>query len=99
MLPHVQIMLEALVVHATQDIQEMVSFAMVTIFIINVLFPNFNFYLFLDNNECTLGTHNCAPGIATCTNIPGSFTCACNEGYDGDGVTCEGKSFLYYENK
>jgi hypothetical protein len=25
---------------------------------------------------------------ATCTNIPGSFTCACNPGYHGDGFTC-----------
>ena len=37
-----------------------------------------------------MGTHNCAPGIATCTNTVGSFTCACNEGYDGDGVSCNG---------
>lgn len=30
----------------------------------------------------------CDPN-ATCTNTAGSFTCACNEGYTGDGLTCE----------
>ncbi|XP_072017209.1 uncharacterized protein [Amphiura filiformis] len=38
--------------------------------------------------RCTLGTDNCDINAA-CTNIPvGSFTCACNAGYKGDGVTC-----------
>ena len=26
--------------------------------------------------------------MGVCTSSPGSFTCACNPGYDGDGVTC-----------
>ncbi|XP_066287644.1 fibropellin-1-like [Branchiostoma lanceolatum] len=25
---------------------------------------------------------------ASCTNVPGSFTCSCNAGYTGDGVSC-----------
>ena len=45
--------------------------------------------LFSDNNECTLGTNNCHNN-ATCTNTDGSFTCACNTGYTGNGVTCTG---------
>ncbi|NNC02088.1 DUF4215 domain-containing protein [Corallococcus exiguus] len=40
-----------------------------------------------DIDECAAGTDNCNQD-ATCTNIGGSFTCACNAGYEGDGVTC-----------
>ena len=45
---------------------------------------------FLDNNECVDGTNNCHAN-ATCTNTDGSFTCACNTGYSGNGVTCTGR--------
>ena len=41
----------------------------------------------VDVNECATGTDNCNDN-ATCTNTEGSFTCACNAGYQGDGVTC-----------
>ncbi|XP_072030186.1 CUB and sushi domain-containing protein 1-like [Amphiura filiformis] len=40
-----------------------------------------------DIDECTLGTDNCDTNAA-CNNTVGSFTCACNAGYHGDGVTC-----------
>ena len=45
----------------------------------------------IDINECTAGTHNCHPTLATCTNTPGSFTCQCIAGFNGDGVTCTSK--------
>ncbi|XP_035677024.1 mucin-5AC-like [Branchiostoma floridae] len=38
-------------------------------------------------DECAYGSHNCSPD-ATCTDTVGSFTCACNPGYSGDGLTC-----------
>ncbi|PKN44429.1 MAG: hypothetical protein CVU59_11655, partial [Deltaproteobacteria bacterium HGW-Deltaproteobacteria-17] len=40
-----------------------------------------------DDDECTLGTDNCSAN-ATCTNTLGGFSCACNAGFSGDGVTC-----------
>eukprot|EP00058_Branchiostoma_floridae_P002560 XP_002588048.1 hypothetical protein BRAFLDRAFT_83028 [Branchiostoma floridae] len=40
-----------------------------------------------DEDECTLQTNNCDEH-ATCTNTPGSYTCACLEGFSGDGYTC-----------
>lgn len=39
-----------------------------------------------NDDECTAGTHNCDANAA-CTDTGGSFTCACNNGYTGDGVT------------
>lgn len=36
-------------------------------------------------NECTDFTHECAPH-ATCNDVDGSYTCACNYGFQGDGV-------------
>ncbi|TNF31813.1 MAG: hypothetical protein EP329_11810, partial [Deltaproteobacteria bacterium] len=40
-----------------------------------------------DIDECAAGSDNCDAN-ATCTNTVGAFTCACNDGYEGDGVTC-----------
>jgi len=40
----------------------------------------------LDVDECTNGSDNCDIN-ATCTNVPGSFTCECNPGFTGDGTT------------
>ena len=64
----------------------------------------FNFHnfctQFTDSNECGSATHNCH-GNATCNNTDGSFTCACDIGYNGNGVTCTGTqtcNFIYIYN-
>ena len=40
-----------------------------------------------DIDECIVGLNNCDDS-ATCINTIGSFTCMCNIGFDGDGVSC-----------
>ena len=42
-----------------------------------------------DIDECSLNINNC-DNNAFCTNTNGSFTCACKNGYSGDGESCEG---------
>ena len=38
-------------------------------------------------NECLINNDNC-DAHATCTDTDGSYTCTCNNGFLGDGVTC-----------
>ena len=45
--------------------------------------------IFPDTDECATGTHMC-DNQATCNNTDGSYTCTCNEGYDGTGNNCSG---------
>ena len=40
-------------------------------------------------NECTLNLDDCHDQ-ANCTNNPGSFSCACNNGWTGNGTVCQG---------
>ena len=47
----------------------------------------------LDINECDTDVDNCADN-AVCTNTDGGFTCECNSGFTGDGVTCTGKIYM-----
>eukprot|EP00735_Rhodelphis_limneticus_P005243 TRINITY_DN1700_c0_g1::TRINITY_DN1700_c0_g1_i1::g.17716::m.17716 TRINITY_DN1700_c0_g1::TRINITY_DN1700_c0_g1_i1::g.17716 ORF type:complete len:853 (-),score=177.76,sp/Q06274/ITA5_XENLA/31.60/2e-13,sp/Q06274/ITA5_XENLA/28.27/4e-10,FG-GAP/PF01839.18/0.035,FG-GAP/PF01839.18/0.0038,FG-GAP/PF01839.18/0.055,FG-GAP/PF01839.18/0.16,FG-GAP/PF01839.18/0.0026,FG-GAP/PF01839.18/3.3e-05,FG-GAP/PF01839.18/6.4e-05,VCBS/PF13517.1/0.049,VCBS/PF13517.1/4.5e-07,VCBS/PF13517.1/2.1e-06,VCBS/PF13517.1/0.077,VCBS/PF135 len=39
------------------------------------------------DDECACEVDNCH-AFATCVNTPGSFYCACNAGFYGDGITC-----------
>ena len=48
------------------------------------------FSISTDLNECQENTHDC-DNNATCTNMEGSFNCTCNNGYSGDGKSCDGK--------
>ena len=51
----------------------------------------------IDVNECQGegSGNNCASGTATCTNTVGSFSCSCNTGYSGNGVTCNGNEIFF----
>lgn len=46
-----------------------------------------------DTNECERRDHTCDHN-AVCQNTEGSYTCACKEGFSGDGRQCEGKFFF-----
>ena len=50
----------------------------------------FLLFVFTDIDECTADNDNCDDTNGMCTNTMGSFTCACNPGFNGDGVTCSG---------
>eukprot|EP00736_Rhodelphis_marinus_P011720 Rmarinus@m.8724 len=41
-----------------------------------------------DEDECSLGTHNCDSNNAVCTNSEGAFSCSCVADYYGDGTSC-----------
>ena len=41
-----------------------------------------------DYDECCNGTY--CPESLTCTNLPSSFACMCDEGYFVNGTICEG---------
>ena len=46
-------------------------------------------YFHADVDECSEDFHDCHVN-ATCTDAIGSFLCMCNDGFTGDGVSCEG---------
>ena len=45
-------------------------------------------------DECSRNVDDCDTN-AVCTNTPGSFTCACNAGYTGDGKLCTSKYMIH----
>ena len=50
----------------------------------------------LDTDECS-DPRTCHVN-ATCTNIIGSYTCMCNNGYSGNETHCEGEVKVYFCN-
>ena len=51
-----------------------------------------------DVDECAVATDNNCDAHADCTNIAGSFTCACSVGFEGDGVTCTGTGACSFQD-
>ena len=47
-----------------------------------------NFTCKSDFNECSHGKYSCAQIGGICVNIPGSYSCRCQDGYSGNGKTC-----------
>ena len=43
-----------------------------------------------DTNECNEVPGPCSEN-AICTNTDGGYSCACNAGFEGNGVLCEGR--------
>ena len=42
-----------------------------------------------DINECKISnSNNCDKHGASCINTVGSYTCSCNPGFVGNGITC-----------
>ena len=50
---------------------------------------HFCWYLHTDIDECNDGIDNCH-SLANCSNANGNFSCSCNDGFTGDGLTCSG---------
>ena len=51
------------------------------------------FIIQIDIDECATGIANCH-FFATCTNTQGSFSCQCEEGYFGDGFSCNNEGLF-----
>ena len=47
----------------------------------------------VDIDECSSGLHDCSKN-ADCYNTAGSFDCVCKQGYNGNGVDCQGESVI-----
>ena len=58
-----------------------------------VLLNIITYFVLSDINECSSNNGGCSD---ICTNMIGSFSCSCHEGFvlDNDGLTCQGKVIL-----
>ena len=102
----VQTQMEVTLVLALMVITGMETFVLVNViyFVIKSLFSTCviqrlysNWFIFhTDVNECTNDQHSCDIH-ANCTNTNGSYTCACIDGYTGDGNICFGKHIVVFK--
>ena len=51
-------------------------------------------FLSSDIDECADSSLNDCAMDASCTNTEGAFTCACNDGYTGNGTHCTGEDLM-----
>lgn len=51
-------------------------------------------YLISGVDYCSMG-HSCDEN-AMCMNLNTKYTCKCNQGFQGDGITCEGRELVSY---
>lgn len=52
-----------------------------------------------DIDECATGLSNCNLLYADCLNLPGSFTCQCHAGFNGNGIICTGMTLVTFHVK
>ena len=98
-MPHVPTLLVVSIVHAIPVLLTLSAMERNVMVRHQKLYPIF-LYNFLDINECTADTDNCADDAA-CTNLSGSFSCACHSGFTdtlGDGTQCDGKKLTTMPN-
>ena len=50
----------------------------------------------LDINECVSDSLNECDGNADCIDTIGSYNCSCNTGYEGDGFSCTGYTYIMH---
>ena len=50
----------------------------------------------IDIDECVASMDNDCDTDANCINTPGNYSCTCNKGYTGDGMTCDGELLHLY---
>ncbi len=48
--------------------------------------------------QCSAGSHNCSSN-GTCIPMEGSYDCACNRGFEGDGRICDGMPYFLFFKK
>ena len=54
-------------------------------------------YIHIDVDECSADASPCGKN-ADCANNDGSYSCSCREGFDRNGLLCEGKKMVEYTN-